>query len=107
MSSVTFDSSNKCSKRTSLARAQSEEAATLSEDTRPFATKNIPGLSEPGCLTGNGSGILNMVIVGAISPYASDCRPYFGIHDGFFVPVICYLCILFYALRDSDLSGER
>lgn len=48
-----------------------------------------------------------MVIVGAISPYASDRRPYFGIHDGFFVPVICYLCILFYALRDSDLSGER
>jgi hypothetical protein len=68
LSSVTFDSFNKCGRRTRLAWIQSEEAAT-SEDTPPFARKNSLGLSELGCLTGNGSGILNMAIVGgAILP---------------------------------------
>ena len=31
----------------------------------------------------------------------------FGIHHAFFLPVICYLYILFYALRGSTPNSER
>ena len=66
-------------------------------------------LAELGCLTGNGSGILNMAIVGgAILPLMQGViADHIGIHHAFFVPVICYLCILFYAVRGSNPKGER
>src|SRR5215468_11572220 len=67
------------------------------------------GLAELGCLTGNGSGILNMAIVGgAILPLIQGViADRIGIHHAFFVPVICYLYILFYALSGSKPNSER
>ena len=67
------------------------------------------GLAELGCLTGNGSGILNMAIVGgAILPLIQGAiADRIGIHHAFFVPVICYLYILFYALSGSKANSER
>jgi MFS transporter, FHS family, L-fucose permease len=67
------------------------------------------GLAELGCLTGNGSGILNMAIVGgAILPLMQGAiADRIGIHHAFFVPVICYLYILFYAVSGSKPNSER
>ena len=66
-------------------------------------------LAELGCLTGNGSGILNMAIVGgAILPLMQGViADHIGIHHAFFVPVICYLYILFYAVSGSKPNSER
>ena len=67
------------------------------------------GLAELGCLTGNGSGMLNMAIVGgAIFPLIQGAiADRIGIHHAFFVPVICYLYILYYALSGSKPNSER
>jgi MFS transporter, FHS family, L-fucose permease len=67
------------------------------------------GLSELGCLTGNGAGILNMAIVGgAILPLLQGAiADKIGIHHAFFVPVICYLYILYYALSGSKPNSQR
>src|SRR6266478_3769583 len=67
------------------------------------------GVAELGPLTGNGSGILNMAIVGgAIMPLIQGIiADHIGIHHAFFVPVICYLYILFYALSGSKPNSER
>jgi FHS family L-fucose permease-like MFS transporter len=66
-------------------------------------------LAELGCLTGDGSGILNMAIVGgAILPLMQGViADRIGIHHAFFVPVICYLYILFYAVSGSKPNSER
>ncbi|MCU1309605.1 MAG: putative mannose transporter, family [Candidatus Angelobacter sp.] len=66
-------------------------------------------VAELGPLTGNGSGILNMAIVGgAIVPVIQGAiADRIGIHHAFFVPVICYMCILFYALSGSKPNSER
>src|SRR5258707_6753944 len=67
------------------------------------------GVAELGPLTGNGSGILNMAIVGgAIMPLIQGViADHIGIHHAFFIPVICYLYILFYALSGSKPNSER
>jgi MFS transporter, FHS family, L-fucose permease len=67
------------------------------------------GVAELGPLTGNGSGLMNMAIVGgAIIPLIQGAMAdSFGIHHAFFLPVICYLYILFYALRGSTPNSER
>jgi len=67
------------------------------------------GVAELGPLTGNGSGILNMAIVGgAIIPLIQGViADHIGIHHAFFIPVICYLYILFYALSGSKPNSER
>ena len=67
------------------------------------------GVAELGCLTGNGSGLMNMAIVGgAIVPVIQGAiADRIGIHHAFFIPVICYLYILFYALRGSMPNSER
>jgi MFS transporter, FHS family, L-fucose permease len=67
------------------------------------------GVAELGPLTGNASGILNMAIVGgAIIPLIQGViADHIGIHHAFFVPVICYLYILFYALNGSKPNSER
>jgi len=74
-----------------------------------FPTIFSLGVAELGCLTGNASGILNMAIVGgAILPLVQGViADHIGIHHAFFVPVICYLYILFYALRGSKPNSER
>jgi FHS family L-fucose permease-like MFS transporter len=61
------------------------------------------GIAELGPLTGDGSGMLVMAIVGgAIIPVAQGAiADRIGIHHAFFLPVICYLYIVFYAFKGS------
>jgi FHS family L-fucose permease-like MFS transporter len=74
-----------------------------------FPTIFSLGVAELGPLTGNGSGILNMAIVGgAILPVLQGViADQFGIHHGFVLPVICYLYILFYGLSGSKPNSVR
>jgi FHS family L-fucose permease-like MFS transporter len=67
------------------------------------------GLAELGPLTGNGSGLLNMAIVGgAVLPVLQGAiADRFGLHQAFVLPVICYVYILFYALSGSKPNSER
>jgi FHS family L-fucose permease-like MFS transporter len=67
------------------------------------------GLAELGPLAGDGSGILNMAIVGgAVIPLAQGfMADRIGIRHAFFLPVICYLYILYYALAGSQPNSER
>ena len=74
-----------------------------------FPTIFSLGVAELGPLTGNGSGILNMAIVGgAILPVIQGAiADQFGLHHAFILPVICYLYILYYGLRGSRPNSER
>jgi FHS family L-fucose permease-like MFS transporter len=74
-----------------------------------FPTIFSLGVAELGPLTGNGSGILNMAIVGgAILPVIQGAiADHVGIHHAFVLPVICYLFILFYGLSGSKPNSER
>ena len=67
------------------------------------------GIAELGPLTGDGSGVMIMAIVGgAIIPVAQGwIADHLGIHHAFFLPVICYLYILFFALSGSKPNSER
>src|SRR5579871_6081950 len=67
------------------------------------------GVAELGPLTGDGSGVMIMAIVGgAIIPYAQGAiADRIGIHHAFFLPVICYLYILYFALSGSRPNSER
>jgi FHS family L-fucose permease-like MFS transporter len=67
------------------------------------------GVAGLGPLTGKGSGLINMAIVGgAIVPVIQGAvADHIGIHHAFFLPVICYLYILFYALKGSAPNSER
>jgi FHS family L-fucose permease-like MFS transporter len=61
------------------------------------------GIAELGPLTGDGSGILVMAIVGgAILPVLTAAlADRIGIHHSFIIPAVCYLYILYYALSGS------
>ena len=74
-----------------------------------FPTIFSLGVAELGPLTGNGSGILNMAIVGgAILPVIQGViADHSGIHHAFVLPVICYLYILYYGLSGSKPNSER
>src|SRR5271155_2184049 len=74
-----------------------------------FPTIFSLGVAELGPLTGSGSGILNMAIVGgAVIPVVQGAiADHFGIHHGFWIPVICYLYIVFFALSGSKPNSER
>src|ERR1700684_702454 len=67
------------------------------------------GVAELGPITGDGSGIILMAIVGgAIIPVAQGAiADRIGIHHAFFLPVLCYLYILFFALSGSKPNSER
>jgi FHS family L-fucose permease-like MFS transporter len=67
------------------------------------------GVAELGPLTGDGSGVMIMAIVGgALIPLAQGAiADKIGIHHAFFLPVICYLYILFFALSGSKPNSER
>ncbi len=84
------------------------------------------GIAELGPLTGDGSGILNMAIVGgAVIPWVvgktadSINRAYYptmtqgetnwgqGIHYALIVAMICYLYIFFFAVSGSKPNSER
>jgi FHS family L-fucose permease-like MFS transporter len=74
-----------------------------------FPTIFSLGLAELGPLTGNGSGLLNMAIVGgAIVPVIQGAiADQIGIHHAFFLSVLCYLYILYYALSGSKPNSQR
>jgi len=74
-----------------------------------FPTIFSLGVAELGPLTGRGSGILNMAIVGgAILPVIQGViADHVGLHHAFVLPVICYLYILFYALSGSKPNSKR
>src|SRR6202050_3735076 len=67
------------------------------------------GVAELGPLTGDGSGIMIMAIVGgALIPLAQGAiADKIGIHHAFFLPVVCYIYILFFALSGSKPNSER
>jgi FHS family L-fucose permease-like MFS transporter len=67
------------------------------------------GIAELGPLTGEGSGILIMAIVGgAIIPViVGALADRLGIHHSLFVPAICYLYIVYYGLKGSTPSRIR
>jgi len=74
-----------------------------------FPTIFSLGVAELGPITGSGSGLLNMAIVGgAILPVIQGAiADRIGIHHAFFLPALCYLYILFYGLRGSRPNSER
>src|SRR6266478_5336769 len=74
-----------------------------------FPTIFSLGVAELGPLTGDGSGVMNMAIVGgAILPVIQGfIADYAGLHHAFVLPVICYLYILYYALVGSKPNSER
>jgi FHS family L-fucose permease-like MFS transporter len=74
-----------------------------------FPTIFSLGEAELGPLTGSGSGILNMAIVGgAVVPLTVGAvADRVGLHHAFVIPVICYMYILFYGLRGSRPNSER
>ena len=74
-----------------------------------FPTIFSLGVAELGSLTERGSGLLNMAIVGgAILPLIQGViADRIGIQHAFFVPVICYLYIVFYGLSGSRPNSER
>ena len=67
------------------------------------------GIAELGPLTGTGSGLMSMAIVGgAIVPLIQGAiADHSGIHHAFLLPVICYLYILFFALKGSTPNSEQ
>jgi FHS family L-fucose permease-like MFS transporter len=74
-----------------------------------FPTIFSLGVAELGPLTSNGSGVLNMAIVGgAVLPlFQGAIADTVGIQSAFFVPVTCYLYLLFFAVRGSAPNSER
>ena len=74
-----------------------------------FPTIFSLGEAELGPLSGTGSGLLNMAIVGgAILPVIQGfIADHAGLHHAFVLPVLCYLYILFYALKGSKPNSER
>jgi FHS family L-fucose permease-like MFS transporter len=74
-----------------------------------FPTIFSLGVAELGPLTGNGSGILNMAIVGgAILPVIQGTiADRVGIHHAFLLSVLCYVYILFFAVIGSKPNSER
>jgi FHS family L-fucose permease-like MFS transporter len=67
------------------------------------------GVAELGPLTGDGSGVMIMAIVGgALIPLAQGAiADRIGLHHAFFLPVVCYLYILFFALSGSKPNSQR
>ena len=67
------------------------------------------GVAELGPLTSDGSGWMIMAIVGgAIIPYAQGAiADRIGLHHAFFLPVLCYVYILFFALSGSRPNSQR
>jgi FHS family L-fucose permease-like MFS transporter len=67
------------------------------------------GIAELGPLTGDGSGMLIMAIVGgAIIPVVQGAiADRIGIHHAFILPVVCYLYIVYYALWGSKPVAAR
>jgi MFS transporter, FHS family, L-fucose permease len=74
-----------------------------------FPTIFSLGLVDLGPLTGSGSGLLNMAIVGgAVLPLLQGViADHIGVHHAFVVPAVCYLFILYFGLSGSKSNSER
>ena len=74
-----------------------------------FPTIFSLGVAELGPLTSNGSGILNMAIVGgAIFPLLQGViADHVGVHHAFVLPVACYLYIVYFGFSGSKPNSER
>ncbi len=74
-----------------------------------FPTIFSLGEAELGPLSGSGSGILNMAIVGgAILPVIQGAiADQVGLHHAFVLPLVCYLYIVYYALSGSKPNSQR
>jgi len=74
-----------------------------------FPTIFSLGVGELGPLTGSGSGILNMAIVGgAILPVVQGAiADTVGLHHAFVLPVLCYVYIVYYGLLGSEANSRR
>jgi FHS family L-fucose permease-like MFS transporter len=72
-----------------------------------FPTIFTLGIEGLGPLTGEGSGLLNTAIVGgAIIPLVQGfIADRIGIHHAFFLPAICYLYIVFFALKGKPRTA--
>jgi FHS family L-fucose permease-like MFS transporter len=72
-----------------------------------FPSIFVLGVAGLGSLTGDGSGVLVMAIVGgAIIPEIQGAlADHIGIQHAFILPAVCYLYILFYALKGSRPVG--
>ena len=66
------------------------------------------GVAELGPLTGDGSGVMIMAIVGgALIPLAQGAlADRLGIHHAFFLPAICYLYILYFAIACARMPDR-
>ena len=67
------------------------------------------GIAKLGPLTGDGSGLLIMAIVGgAIIPVLQGVlADQIGLHYAFILPAVCYLYIVFYAFKGSNPNSAR
>jgi FHS family L-fucose permease-like MFS transporter len=61
------------------------------------------GIADLGPLTGDGSGLLIMAIVGgAVIPLGMGfLADHIGLHRAFILPAVCYIYIVYYAFRGS------
>jgi FHS family L-fucose permease-like MFS transporter len=73
-----------------------------------FPTIFTLGIEGLGPLTGEGSGMLNTAIVGgAIIPWVQGIiADRIGIHHAFILPAICYLYIVFFAIKGQPRKRE-
>ena len=62
------------------------------------------GIAGLGPLTGDGSGLLVMAIVGGalIPPAYGFLADHYGFHHAFILPALCYLYIVYYAFKGSE-----
>jgi FHS family L-fucose permease-like MFS transporter len=74
-----------------------------------FPTIFSLGEAELGPLSGSGSGLLNMAIVGgAVLPEIQGLvADRIGLHHAFVIPLLCYVYILYYALSGSKPNSQR
>jgi FHS family L-fucose permease-like MFS transporter len=73
-----------------------------------FPTIFALAVARLGTLTGKGSGLINMAIVGgaAIPPIQGILADHIGLHISFVVPAVCYIYVLYYGLSGSKIHGE-
>jgi FHS family L-fucose permease-like MFS transporter len=74
-----------------------------------FPTIFSMALNKLGPLTGQGSGLLCMAIVGgALVPFAQGLlADHISLQMSFFVPAACYLFILYFGLKYADMYNEK
>jgi FHS family L-fucose permease-like MFS transporter len=74
-----------------------------------FPTIFSMALNKLGPLTGQGSGVLCMAIVGgALVPFAQGLlADHLSLQVSFFVPAACYLFILYFGLKYANMYNEK